>query len=252
MKHILTFAIALVMLSSTSQADIIWSEDFSGYADGDPVNGMATATGDGQLNSQNSVAVDADGQLLHDANTGTERTWISSNTDVLCGCFGFDLAITGTPDVAGQDQIFVQVLEGPTFSTAGSPVPNFNFNLNVTNHGISTDDTAPSAVKVFFNVSGEDFIYTAPDGSTQTLASGQRRQYVGTTLIGTGSGNAHSAGPPSAVNTLAFATFNNQRGQQFHFDNMFLDRFVHAVPEPSALVVLGMMGMATFCRRRRK
>ena len=245
---ILTFVLGLT-LTSVAQADIVWMEDFDAYNEGDSVDGQTTSTGAGTLETVNSVAVDTDNHLLLDANGGTERMYVTSNANAQCGCFGLDLAITGTPDTPGNDQVFVQLLEGQTFSTNGAPAPNFNFALR-TQQGISTDETNLSSIKVFFNTSGQDFTYTAPDGTQRTLASGLRQQWVGSTLINTGGGSANGSTAPTSINTIAFATFNGQSGQQFHFDNMFLDRFVH-VPEPSSLALLFGVGAIGFARRRK-
>jgi len=246
-------------LMSSAQAAVIWSEDFSAYEDGDDPDGNATATGTGVFNNNQNVFVSDPGNvgnevLILTADTGRDAVQIDSTVAATCGRFSYDVAYLGA---VGEDVLFSQLTEGGR-STGGTPIPGFSDTVNGGNNGISTDAAAPSSVEYFFNVTGAAITYTAPDGSTATLANNAFDFWVDGNLVHndfTTNPNTTppAMNPPSSVSTVLAQTFNGQEGGIWQFDNfLFEDDIAVHVPEPSTFAMLGMaLAGFTFVRRRR-
>ncbi len=239
---------ALSISAGTVTADLVWSEDFSGIADGTSVNGDTTSTGAGTFVTNGNVAVSGE-QLILTADGGRETLQIDS-AGVECGFFTFDLqqltAADPTATPAGtRNSIFTQMTEGGR-STGAAPVSGFGDTINGTQFG------AVQTVNYYFNSSTAAFTYVGPDGSTQTIDPGTYDYWQGTTLVDeaqTQTTNGTTA--PSSVGSLVFSTFNQENGSSYAFDNLSLNSIVHSVPEPSSSLLLVGLSLVAFTRRRK-
>lgn len=250
-----------------TNAAIIWTEDFSTHGAGNNPGGNATTTGSGMIQtSGNGVVIGSsattnpnggDGEVLcFFSDGGTERFAVSTGTpgaSLTTGKFQFDVNWVDAGTGAQPDRTFMQFVDGPTWSTNGTPYPNFSNTVGPNNGPLGLLQNNWATVCYFFNTLGVDIEYTAPDGSTELLLAGSFDVWNGTTRVGNnfmGTGNMQPI--PGNIDTWAFAMFNGQTGTKFEFDNMSMDMLEHVVvPEPSTtlLSVLGLLSLLGWKRR---
>lgn len=238
-------AISLACASS-AKADLIWTETFT-QADG-AFTDRATETGAGFVDVDGNVSIVGNAlQIVPDG--GSDRVEFESSAGALAGNFQFDLtydANGGTSDVA-----FLQMVEGTTRSTNGSPVNNF---ADTVDASVLSITTTPRTINYFFNVSGVDVDYTAPDGSMQTIATGGYDLWTGMSLSvsdQTNSGQGASA-PNAGVDTLVFQLFGGQAPAIWTIDEASFNTLDFTpVPEPSSLALVVLAGLVVAGRRRR-
>lgn len=242
--RITTVLFAVIASGSFANADLIWSEDFSSFSDGDSVNGADTSGGTGVITTNGSVAVNDAGQLVLTADGGRETFQIDTTMDIDCGFFTFDLQQLAAPDPP-SNSLFLQMTEGGR-STRDPAIPNFDDTLN------GSQFSTAQTVNYYFNTSAAAYTYTAPDGSTESIAPGTYDYWQGTTLISNDQNqNANGAGNPADISTLVFNTFRGQSGNTYAFDNLSLNSIVHPVPEPSSALVLVGFSLLSLTRRKR-
>ena len=256
MKYsIVKLSLLLSSLTAASHAVVVFTEDFSSIAPGGAINGL-NATGDGSFaSSAGNVTGNANNQAALVSDGGRDAIQINSTTQTSFGNLGFDIAFLGDtvvdPAVPASDTdiFFVQLTEGNR-STGGSPVSGFAHAIDASNLGISTVATSPSRANYFFNATAAPLNYTAPDGTTQTLAAGAFDFWVDTTQQLDGSSNTtNGTATPGFISTFVAQTFPQQEGQTFVFDNIELQDIT--VPEPSTSMVL-TLGLLGFISKRKR
>lgn len=255
MKLTMTFfascLFALALLPHDANADIVWCEDFSSYADGDNPDGAATAVGNGTFDNNGNVFVNANGQLLHTADGGRDTTGIMGASGETCAKFSFDVAFLGDTVDPATDIIFLQMTEAGR-STGANPVPGLAETLDAGQHNISTDAANMSTLCFFANTSGAAVDYVAPDGSTQNLGNNEYTVWNGTSLLFANQTQFTNGTAPTGagLSSLYMNTFNGQEGESWVFDNFKMEDFAH-VPEPTSGLILVGFGLMAFSRRKR-
>ncbi|MFD2256012.1 hypothetical protein ACFSSA_04930 [Luteolibacter algae] len=245
MKFILNsiFLSGIFAVQSASAAlTVAWSEDFNSYTTpGTDLNGVSTATGTGTFDTTSGVVANGSGGVTLTADTNRQQLAIENATAALAGRFTFDITHDVVPDPATNNSIFLQMTEGGR-STGSNEVADFAYTLNGGAVG-----TTPVTFNIFFNVTGADFAYTAPDNTMQTLVTGAYDVWIDNTRTTTASSDTNAMGglPVNGVKTLFLQTFNGQEGNVYTFDNMSF-----SVPEPGS-ALLGMIGGLLLLRRRR-
>jgi len=232
----------LLGLATTASAVVVFEEAFPD-PDG-PAADRPTTVGAGNLDVTGSIAY-LGGSIVLTADGGNERIELESSAAAPAGSFTFDASRTGT----GNNNVFVQLVDGIVRNTGGSPEAAFTDTLNLGSAALG-GVTTPTPISYFFNVSGAAITYTAPDGSTASLANNAYDLYVGNTLTGGDDQTSATGGVPTAgVDTLVLQTFGAQSGGVYTFDNFV---FSTIVPEPSATLLVGLgLGLGLTSRRRR-
>lgn len=252
MNH-LKFSSIFPLIIASSHAAVVWSDDLSAYSDGDPITG-ATAVGDGTWNNNGNIAANASGQLLATSDGGRDSVQIDSNTAVQCGVMSFDLAFLGDSTTPPEtDNFFFQLTEGGR-STTANPISGFANTVDAGNHNISTDATAPSNLKYFFNTTATAYDYVGPDSTTYSINPGTYHYWVDTTRVnGNGTSTTNGTATPSQVSTIVTNMFNGQNGESWVYDNFVMDDLsVAHVPEPSSTMALAVSLLGLGFIRRRK
>ncbi|MGJ8724085.1 MAG: PEP-CTERM sorting domain-containing protein [Roseibacillus sp.] len=240
--------LGLAVLTSHGTAALIWSESFPD-ADGAAVDrAITTTSGAGQNLDVTGTVSYAGGSIVIDPDGGSDRIELESTTGTLVGNFTFDaFRVEDDPLDPGDTAnatLFVQMVDGAARSTNGNPVPNFADNLNMTTIVVST------TINYYFNVSGAAIDYTAPDGSTDSLANNSYELWIGNSKSGGNDQNVSGQGegpPTSGVDTLVLQTFNAQTGGTYTIDNISFN----SIPEPSGTGLLAICAGLGLVRRRR-
>ncbi|MEM1224724.1 MAG: hypothetical protein AAGJ40_03450 [Planctomycetota bacterium] len=207
MRYLLVVAALFVPMNFASAESVLWMETFPD-AQG-TASDRAITSGSGLLNVNGTATFTGNGSLELLGASGTRSSAdFTTTSPVFEGVFQFDFALTfGAQDTA-QDRAFIQIFEGSTRSTTGTPVDNFNDTLDLSDMPLVDGQT--STLRYFFNVTGSDLTYDAPDSSTRTLGSGAYDFWVDAGLETAGSSSsantAQGAGfPDDGVNTLSIA-----------------------------------------------
>lgn len=124
-------------------------------------------------------------------------------------------------------------------------------NTNHTDSGLLAGQTY--TWNVFLNQSGADELYIGPDGGSHLLENNSWSLFVDNVLVADSvpKGNAGSTG---SINGIVFILSKNYYGgsSNMNVDNLIIRDDLNMVPEPSAVALLALGGMAVMARRRRR
>lgn len=139
-------------------------------------------------------------------------------------------------------------LQGATASFNTRPVSATDF--YVTGNSNSWNTGSPTTVTWVVNNTGSNYIYTAPDASSRTLATGNYDLWIGSNALGSGSLGSQTY----SVNSNGFNAFQIQvpgwsgANAALSVDNIV----VSTIPEPSAFLLLGLACTFLIVFRRRR
>jgi hypothetical protein len=252
----ITFRLLITLLCCCLQntnaiADtIVWSEDWTGVADG-AASDAATSTGAGFLDYTGTVNIAGEAAVIT-PDGGSDRIEFETSPEGNCvaGFFEFDISVV--EGNGGSVNMFFQMVDGLSRSTNGAPLPNFADTVSSSAGGNNFNlSTTPTTVRWYFNVSGADITYVAPDGSTTTLINNTYDAWSGTTAQGLSqTGSGQGGGLPTNIDTAVIQLFNSAAGSTWTVDNASLSH-ITAVPEPASAGLFGLVVCGLVCRRRK-
>ncbi len=247
-KALVTCSVISLISFSSSQAAVIFSEDFT-QADGQ-FSDRAASSGAGFIDVAGGSALTiVNNAFVLTSNGGGDRVEFESTAQATTGFFEFDFTIVEAMGPGTlSDRGFIQLVSGDSRSTGGSPVANLSDTLEAGTVGIV--DGVTSTVRYYFNTTTSDFVYTDPAGVSQTLEAGGYDFFVDNVLTQEQqSQSANSAGLPASIDTLVVQTFAAQEGVSITLDNVSFNA-ITTIPEPSTTVLFGLASLGFFVRRR--
>ena len=252
-----------IIVHSNASAAVVFSQDFSaGGTTSSYVN--ATTPTEGQWNAISSTGASKVWSIasggLELSSSGANSAFVSRTTDFstvpLVAVVSFDLKLISSSTALTSAVVlyfgtgFDDNNSGPSNSAVHSRFAlNFTSangfsvrDINASTNGASTFTTGSYQITLVANNSGSSYSYSAPDGTTETVANDTWDLWVGNSKQ-LNDKNATTAS--AAITDFKFGAVGNGT-YSFGIDNIS----VSAVPEPAA-ALLGSLGVLGLLRRRR-
>lgn len=217
----LTAAAAMTFAGAQANADVLYSEDFSGQNGKGHNNGVTDVSGvDWTVNVNNG-----------------SYTATSDYMEVVNGVFE-----SQDNDAQGDTVATLDSWQSPTFSIAGYTDLVFTFDGGAS--GDFEADTDDFIVQVVIDSSPE----TLFDATVDENAPGDP-MFFGATQLGSLAEFSSNVTGTGTNAYILIAMGNNAGSEQIFFDNVTLEG---TIPEPASLILLGLGGVAILGRRNRK
>lgn len=273
MNHATRLLSVLPLLVATTQAAVVFQQDFSSSSNiNDYVGNGANQFTSLSNAASSSFSIDS-GRLLINRDASAGSDYASLRIAREGSAANFNAAITTGFKLTADFSVFSQ--QGDTgaifvttagflqfgnqqggtarFDTSAASATNFYLAAQGGSGAGNTWSTGSATVTWVVNNTGSDYTYTAPDASSRTLGTGLYDLWIGSNSSGSRLGVVYTVNA-SGFNSIDFGIPGWSGGDAvIALDNLVVSDFT-AVPEPSAFAALlgaGVFGSALVRRRRR-